>query len=73
MGQQQLRYCIRPVQPITYRVGEHGEVAELARGDVRDGARYQRPQLGARQTPVVALQVAFERQTLKPVFSLDRL
>jgi hypothetical protein len=28
---------------------------------------------GLALTPGVALQVAFERQTLKPVFSLDRL
>jgi hypothetical protein len=36
-------------------------------------ARKKRAGAGRTSTSDVALQVAFERQTLKPVFSLDRL
>jgi hypothetical protein len=55
------------VQEPHHGVG-HGHVGEAVPGD-GDG----RQRVGDGRARGVALQVAFERRTLKPVFSLDRL
>jgi hypothetical protein len=54
---------------VNHRLGVHpfGHVDVFG----QQGAGWNVRQLGQEISHVVALQVAFERQTLKPVFSLD--